>query len=75
MNGLLKVKTGTVTNIYTKLDKRGNEMEWVTFDTKYGKVRTTVFSSMWKKQKKNLVSNSKWWFYDKDGVLKELKAC
>lgn len=75
MNGLPKVKMGTVTNIYTKLDKRGNEMAWVTFDTKYGKVRTTVFSSMWKKQKKNLVPNSEWWFYDKDGILKELKAC
>lgn len=75
INGLPKVKIGAVTNIYTKLDKRGNEMAWVTFDTKYGKVRTTVFSSMWKKQKKNLVSNSKWWFHDKNGILKELKAC
>ena len=70
---LPKVKEGKVKNIYTKLDKNGNEMAWITFDTTYGDIKVTVFSSVWRKLKHKMEVNTSWLFYDEKGVLREIK--
>ena len=68
------VKEGKIVDVFTKQDKNGKEMAWVTFDTKYGKIRVVVFASKWKSFKKKLLHNTTWIFCDEDGVLKEIKA-
>lgn len=74
MTKIPSVKTGTIKDIYTKNDKKGREMAWVTFMTKYGKVKVTVFATQWKSLKKKLIPNTEWIFCDKDGVLKEIRS-
>ena len=43
-----KVKHGKLIKVYSKNDKNGNEMSWLTFETKYGEFRCTVFARQWK---------------------------
>lgn len=42
-----KVKTGKITKIFTKEDKNGNLMSWLSWDSNYGNFRSTVFYDAW----------------------------
>lgn len=50
-----RVKDGTVKKVYTKNDKRGRQMAWVTFDSAYGEFRCVCFATTWKKFKKDIL--------------------
>ncbi len=52
--GVPRVKEGVVKSIYTKNDKNGREMAWVTFNSSYGDFRCVCFASKWKLWKKEI---------------------
>ena len=68
-----KVKTGKITNIYTKNDKNGRTMAWVTFSTDYADFRCTVFADGWQKVSKVAVGQSYKFVVSDKGILEELQ--
>lgn len=70
-----KVKTGVVDTIAVITDKNGNEMAFVTFKTKYGSSRCTVFSDGWTKVKTLVERMKPYKFVVNDkGILEELQV-
>lgn len=70
---LSKVKTGEVTNVFTKNDKNGREMAWVTMSTPYGDFRCTVFADGWQKVSKVAVGETYKFVVNDKGILEELQ--
>lgn len=71
--GVPKVKTGVLTKVFKKNDKNDREMAWLTFDTNYGQVITTVFSSNWLKINRVIEQGKTYTFCSSDkGILEEI---
>ena len=70
---LSKVKTGEITNVFTKNDKNGREMAWVTMSTPYGDFRCTVFADGWQKVSKVAVGETYKFVVNDKGILEELQ--
>ncbi len=68
-----KVKTGKITNIYTKNDKNGREMAWLTFSSDYGDFRCTVFADGWQKVSGVAVGETYKFVVNDKGILEELQ--
>jgi len=71
---LPKVKTGTITRIFIKDDKKGRPMAFLTWSTDYGEIKTTVFASQWRKWKSIVKQGSQYKFVDSKGLLEDIKA-
>lgn len=70
---LPKIKEGHISKIYTKNDKNGNEMAWLTLGTDYGQIRATVFASGWKEVRAAAVVGESCKFeVTEQGILKEI---
>jgi DNA polymerase III alpha subunit len=69
-----KVLTGKLVKIFSKLDKNGHEMSWLTFGTDYGEFRCTVFWESWGKIRE-LVHQGESYVFSKDSkeILQEIK--
>lgn len=68
-----KVKRGEIIKVFSKQDKNGKDMAWITFKTDYGDIKAVIFASMWKKIKSRMVKGSKWIICEENGVVKEYR--
>lgn len=69
-----KVKTGKLTKVFTKEDKKKKLMAWLTFECQtYGTIRATVFASQWSKIKTSVTQGETYVFCCSDkGILEEI---
>lgn len=74
-NAIPRIKEGTVKKIFTKQDKRGREMAWITIDSNYGEYKCTCFASNWKKWKKDIKENIEGIFaFGEDLILNDFQV-
>ena len=71
-----RIKEGTLSKVYSKCDKNGHEMAWLTLKTpKYGEFRCTVFASGWSKIKDDVEQGQTYKFVvNNKGILEEISV-
>jgi DNA polymerase III subunit alpha len=69
-----RLKEGTITRVFTKLDKKNRMMAFIDMQTKYGLIKCVAFASDYKKWQKIIQHGNVCLFICDNGILKDIKG-
>jgi DNA polymerase III alpha subunit len=71
---LPRIKEGVIKNVKKKKDKNEHEMAFLTFNTQYGEIKSTIFYRQWSKYKSIIKTGNKYKFInDSKNILQDIK--